>query len=247
MLRTDFRYALRMLAKRPLFTIIAVLTLALGIGANSAIFTLVHSILLSPLPYHEPDRLVSIWHTYPNLPVASVSVPNYVDYSRQKDVFEQVVAFQQASLTQTGEGDAFQVLALQATPNLFEMLGVPPALGHGFLPENGQPGNDRVAVLSREAWRGRYGADAGVLGRLIMLDGDSYEIVGVMPPGFRFGGDPELYLPLAFRPDQLADNRRGNEFPSAVGRLKQGLGLAAARSAMKALAARRPAVRAGRL
>ncbi len=235
---SELRFALRSLFKRPLFAAVAVLTLALGIGANTAIFTLTHSIVLNPLPYEDPERLVSLWHTYPNLPRASVSPPNFRDYALEDGIFAAVSAYSAQDFTQTDRETPFRVSALRVTDRFFELLAVPPKLGRGFQPEEGRPGGERVAVLSHGYWRDRLGEDPQVLGSEIELDGIRYQVVGVMPSRFRFSIGPDLYVPLAFTPQQLADNQRGREYLAVVARLQQGMSLAQARSAIEATARR---------
>ncbi|HKV35457.1 MAG TPA: ABC transporter permease [Pyrinomonadaceae bacterium] len=179
----DLRYGLRMLAKNPGVSAIAVLTLALGIGANTAIFSVVSAVLLNPLPYKDPDRLVSIWENVPEHGRWRAAPANFLDWKKQNTVFEDVAAFGGATATLTGDGDPEQLSGTAVTPGYFEVVGVQPALGRVFQPEEYQLGTDRVVILGHGLWQRRYGADKNIVNRNITLDGNSYTVVGVMPPG----------------------------------------------------------------
>lgn len=179
----DLRYGLRMLAKNPGVSAIAVLTLALGIGANTAIFSVVSAVLLNPLPYKDPDRLVSIWENVPEHGRWRAAPANFLDWKKQNTVFEDVAAFGGATATLTGDGDPEQLSGTAVTPGYFEVVGVQPALGRVFQPEEYQLGTDRVVILGHGLWQRRYGGDKNIINRNITLDGNSYTVVGVMPPG----------------------------------------------------------------
>ena len=179
----DLRYGLRMLAKNPGVSAIAVLTLALGIGANTAIFSVVSAVLLNPLPYKDPDRLVSIWENVPEHGRWRAAPANFLDWKKQNTVFEDVAAFGGATATLTGDGDPEQLSGTAVTPGYFEVVGVHPALGRTFQPEEYQLGTDRVVILGHGLWQRRYGSDRNIVNRVITLDGNSYTVVGVMPPG----------------------------------------------------------------
>ena len=238
MLGQDIRFALRSLRKNMGFTLVAVATLTLGIGANTAIFTLVNSIVLEPLPFEHSDRLVSLWHTYPNLARASVSPPNYVDYTKETEVFEEVAALTGANFTVTSDAEPFRVNALRVTANMFKMLRSQPLMGRTFVPDEGVPGANRVAVLGYGLWQNRYGGDQDIVGRTLLFDGESYEVIGVMTASFQLALNTDVYVPLAFTAEQLADNRRGQEFLSAMARLRDGVTLETAQGRMTALAKR---------
>ncbi len=179
----DIRYGLRMLAKNPGVSAIAMLTLALGIGANTAIFSVVSAVLLNPLPYNDPDRLVSIWENVPQHGRWRAAPANFLDWKKQNTVFEDVVAFGGATVTLTGDGDPEQLSGTAVTPGYFEVVGAQPALGRAFHTEEYQLGKDRVVILGHGLWQRRYGGDKNIINRNITLDGNSWTVVGVMPPG----------------------------------------------------------------
>src|SRR5262244_3865779 len=228
----DLRFGARMLFKNPGFTLIAVVTLALGIGANTAIFSVVNAVLLRALPYPEPGRLVRFWESNPRrgwLDFA-VSAPNFADWRKQQSVCEQLAAFEFNTLNFTGGGEPERVAALRVTANFFSVLGVVPARGRNFLPEEEQPGRNHVAILSDGVWGRRFGADPNLIGREIQLSGESYTVVGVTPPGFQFTQGTELWAPLT-----LNLNSNGHNL-SVIGRLKPGVSLAQAQAAMDTIA-----------
>jgi putative ABC transport system permease protein len=232
----DLRFGARMLFRNPGFTLIAVVTLALGIGANTAIFSAVNAVLLRALPYPEPERLVRFWESNPGrgwLDFA-VSAPNFADWRKQQSVCEQLAAYQFNNLNFTGGGEPERVAALRVTANFFSVLGVAPAHGRNFLPEEEQPGRNHVAVLSDGLWGRRFGADPNLIGRQIQLSGESYTVVGVMPPGFQFTQGIELWAPLTL--DPAVANRPTGHNLSVIGRLKPGASLAQAQASMGAIA-----------
>jgi putative ABC transport system permease protein len=236
----DVRYAVRVLAKSPGFTAVAVLALALGIGANTAIFSVVKAVLLSPLPYPEAERLVWIWETNEvnNILQEPASLPNYDDWSKQSRSFEGVAAFDNVPLALTGEGEPERIEGAAVSANFFPVLGVEPTLGRGFLAEENTPGKNRVVVLSRGLWQRRYGSNPKVVGQTLTLNGNPYTVVGVAAEGFKHpdsGPRPEMWVPLAFNLEQAA--RRG-DYLSVVARLKPGAGLEGARAEMGAVASR---------
>src|SRR5687768_7618566 len=183
----DLRYSLRRLAKSPAFTAIVILTLALGIGANTAIFSAVNAVLLRPLPYYEPHRLVTIEHLYPSLDglEAPVSVPGFLDYQKKGRSFESMAVQTNWQANLTGVGEPVRMQGQRVTGKLFATLQVPALLGRTIQPGEDSPGRERVAVLSYDAWQRTFGADPGIVGRSLALNGESYEVVGVMPSGFR--------------------------------------------------------------
>lgn len=234
----DIRYAVRMLARNPGFSLIAVLALALGIGANSAIFSVVNAVLLNPLPYREPDRLAMIYHKYPdiNLMDASLSPPSYVEYRDTTASFERVAVGAGWGVNLTGAGEPERLQGARLSASFLSTLGVEPALGRNFIPEEEQPGKNNVVILSHGLWQRQFGGDQGILGKTITLDGNGYEVVGVMPPGFSFFREVDIWSPLAFTPEQLAADNHGNENLLGIARLKQGVSLAQAQSEMDSLA-----------
>ena len=182
-MRKDIRYALRMLAKNPGVSAIALLTLALGIGANTAIFSVVSAVLLQPLPYNAPDRLVSLWENVPEHGRWRVAPANFFDWKKQNTVFTDVTAFGASTLTLTGDGDPEQLSGTAVTAGYFEVVGVQPMLGRTFAADEYQLGKDRVVIIGYGLWQRRYGGDEKIVGRNITLDGNSYTVVGVMPAG----------------------------------------------------------------
>ena len=185
----DLRYGLRVLLKNPGFTAVAVIALALGIGANSAIFSVVNTVLLRPLPYKDPERLVMVWeddakHGYPNDTPAAA---NYIDWREQNQVFEGMAAIADQSFNLTGAGDPERLDGRRVSASLFPLLGVEPQLGpRVHCPKKTSPARTSVVVLSHGLWQRRFGADAGLIGKTLTLNGESIEVVGVMPPYFQF-------------------------------------------------------------
>ena len=238
----DLRYAVRSLLSHPGFTVVAVLTLALGIGANNAIFSVVNGVLLAPLPYREPDRLVTVNHFYPSLNNlrASVSVPGFRDYSARTDIFASAAVENGVAMNFTGAGEPERVNVTQVTGQFFPMLGVAPALGRALLPDEAQAGQNHVAVLTWAFWQRTFGGDRDVVGRKITLDNEDYQIVGVMPARFQdfFSRRTDLFMPVVFPPAAFADSRRTNEFLSFIGRLAPGVTPDRAQTEMHAFAVR---------
>src|SRR5215213_9160718 len=231
----DLRYSGRMLLKNPGFTLVAVLTLSLGIGANTAIFSVVNAVLLRPLPFAEPGRLVWLWDTQPQLPTAPASLPDFLDWKGQNQSFEHLAAFQSGNMfLDTGDGMRDTPVGL-VTPETFALFRVSPILGRTFTDEETLPGHFRVAVLSHAMWQSRFGSDPNVLGRTIDVSGAPYTIIGVMPEGFSFPDRAELWRPLPVDPNKLD---RGPHYLHVVGRLKPDAELEQAQAEMSALAAR---------
>ncbi len=238
MFSSDLRLALRSLLTRPGFTLVAVGTLALGIGANTAIFSVVNAVLLRPLPYEEPDRLVTINHFYPSLNLdASVSVPGFRDYRDRTRSFQGVAVETGWNPNLTGTGEPERLTGARVSGLFFSALGVSPAAGRALLSDDDSPGRNLVVVLSHGFSRRHFGGRAAV-GQTLMLDGERYEVVGVMPPSFRdfFNRNVELWTPIAFAPDQFADTRRTNEFLALTARLKPDVTIESAAAEMKAFA-----------
>src|ERR1043165_4735535 len=197
----DVRYGMRMLTRNPAFTVVAVIALALGIGANAAIFSVVNAVLLRPLPYAEPDRLMMIRETkLPQFPEFSVSPGNFLDWQKQSTVFEKLAAVRGFSYNLVDAGSEPERLrGARVSAGLFEMLGVKPAQGRTFAAEEDQPGHETVVILSNALWQRRFGADPNVLGRSLTLNATSYTVIGVMPSTFQFPDrETELFTPVAF-------------------------------------------------
>ena len=235
----DLRYGARMLLKQPGFTLIAVLTLALGIGANTAIFSVVNAVLLRPLPYADDERLVTIWGKLPAAGVKRlyVSIPEFVDYRERTRSFTQVGVYAGTEFTLTGRGEAERLNGAQVSANLLPLLGVNPVLGRHFLTEEHEPDHSRVVILSHASWQRRFGGDPQLIGQGITLDGANHMVVGVMPQGFRFpGAEAEIWRPIAITNADLSNDERGSHWLRSVARLKPGVTMAQAQAEMDVLA-----------
>jgi putative ABC transport system permease protein len=232
----DFRYALRTLIKEPGFTLVALLTLALGIGANTAIFGIVNAVLLRPLAYHEPDRVVMLWSHWINWNKTWLSQPELDDYQHQARALRHVGAFQYASFNLTGAGEPLRVRAAQVQPDVFAALGAEPLAGRLFTADEDRPGHERVAVLGEALWRGQFGSDPSIVGRTILLDGAPYSVVGVLPAALRLPIDyasraaTQLWVPIALGPADPQE--RGNHGLFALGQLAPQVPLARAQAEM---------------
>ncbi|MDY7093922.1 MAG: ABC transporter permease [Acidobacteriota bacterium] len=234
----DLRFALRALARNPGFTAVALLTLALGIGASTTIFSVVNTVLLRPLPYPESERLVQVfernlergWKWYP------VSPANFRDWRRQAESFATFAGYslyQGTGFNLTGEAEPERINTTTVTDGFFEVFGVQPLHGRTFLPEEDQPGAGRVVVLTYGLWQRRFGGDRGILEDTVSLDGVPYQVVGIMPPGFRFPQETELWLPKAFTQEEWSG--RTVRTLNTVARLKDGVSLQRAQEEMAAL------------
>jgi putative ABC transport system permease protein len=244
----DFRYGFRMLAKSPGFTFVVVITLALGIGANTAIFSMVHSVLLQRLPFKDPGQLYTLWErnlkmSYEQNPPAAA---NFRDWRERNGVFEQMAAFDSSrTFNLAGGGNPERVDGAAVSPVLFELLGVKPLWGRTFAGGEDQPGRDEVVLLSYALWQRRFGADRAAVGKTISIDGRSCTVVGVMPPGFQFPGNTgtilnvftappaQLWVPLALTPQ--AWSQRSSHFLQVIARLKPGVTLGHAQSEMDSI------------
>src|SRR5690349_17874943 len=238
-LLTDIRYGVRSLLKRPAFTAIALLTLALGIGVNSAIFSAVDSILLRPLPLKDPERLVSVWEQTPRdgIQQNEAAPANFFDLQNQNQSFEQIGAFGPDDVNLTGDGEPERLDGQVVTANVFSILGVAPALGRTFAPTEDQLGQEHVVVLSDALWRRRFNGDPSIINRAITLNGESFTVVGVMPRGFFFPErEIELWTPWAMEPEQKAG--RGDHYLRLVARLKQGTTIERANADLASIAQR---------
>jgi predicted permease len=234
----DLRYGARMLLSKPGFTLAAVLTLALGIGANSAIFSVINGMMLRPLPYPDSGQLVSVYNTYPkmNLENAGTSIPDYLDRRNGAPALEDLAMYHGASFNLAEQGAPQRLVGSVTTPSLFTTLKTGAQLGSVFGAEAAVPGQDHVAVLSDALWRNQFGADRGVIGRDVRLNGESYRVVGVMGPDFAFPDRKvQLWVPFAFTPKQTSDDERGQEFSDSIGRLKAGATLAELDAQMDAI------------
>jgi putative ABC transport system permease protein len=238
----DLRFGLRMLWKNPGFTLIAVFILSLGIGANTALFSIVNAVLLRSLPYPQSERLVALWQGPQRgaLGQLPVSPPELMDYRAEQRVFEQLAAHTMADVSLSGSGEPERLRAAVVSADWFAALGSPPLSGRVFLPEEHQPGQNNTVVLSYGLWQRRFGGDAQILGRSVTLNGRARAVTGVMPPGFRFPAEADLWLPLAFTPEQLSPAQRPRHYLTAIARLKAGVTLAQAQEDVRAIAGRFP-------
>ena len=219
-LRQDIKYAVRRLIKSPAFTAVALLTLALGIGANTAIFSVVHAVLLKPLPYADPDNIVAIFHLSDGRPT-TMSGPNFYDVKNQSKSLVDAAAYTRARQILTGRGEPVRLDAAQVSASIFDVLGVQPLLGRTFRAEDNRPGHNKVAILSYNLWQQRFGGDRKAVGTTMTLDGVSHEIIGVMPEGFSFPATRALWTPLEYTED-LTTAQRGAWYLQGIGRVRPG-------------------------
>jgi putative ABC transport system permease protein len=233
----DLRYALRLLAKSPTFTVIAVLTLALGIGANTAIFSVVNAVLLRPLPFKDPSRLVLVTEKS-KFPTITVSYQNYLDWRDQSHSFESMEAIYGTNTTLTAKGEPERLVTRMVTAGFFPLLGVSPRIGRNFVPEEDRAGATPVAILSYALWQRRFGGANDVLGKTIDLDAQSYTVIGVLPPGFQFFQIADVYLPFHPWAKTLPDDRNWHPGILPVARLKPGVTIELARTEMQTISKR---------
>jgi putative ABC transport system permease protein len=235
----DIKYSIRRLQKSPAFTAITVITLALGIGANTAIFSVVNTILLRPLPYREPERLVTIDHFYPSLNDmrAPVSARGFRDYRDKTQSFEAVAVETGWGVNLTGTGDPERIPGVKVSGDWFRALGISPARGRALQRDDDEPGREHVVVISDGLWRRLYGSDANVVGKSMLLNDETYQIVGVMPPDFRsfFSRRADIFAPLALTQQQLTAGYT-NEYLNLTARLKRGVSRERAGAEMKTFA-----------
>ena len=240
-LLADLRYAVREYRKSLGFTLLAVITLALGIGANTAIFSVVNAALLRALPFRDPQRLVQLWHvppakSFPGMTRFSVSAANYVDWRDQNHAFEHmsIYAFAQVNLSDKGQAEALN--AASVSQEFFLVLGSQPMLGRTFAPDEDQPGHGNEVILGNAIWQTHFGGDRGIVGRQIQLNGENYTVVGVMPAGMRFPSWAQMWMPLAWTDQQRAV--RGEHHYGVIGLLKPGVDIKQAQAEMDAISRR---------
>ena len=234
----DMRFAIRILVRKPGFTVVAVVIMALGIGANTAIFTLVRAVLLNPLPFHEPARLMMVWEdaSFIGFPRNTPSPANYADWKAQNEVFEDMAALDNRSFNLTGDGEPEKVSAYGVSAEFFPLLGVKPALGRVFLPEEDNPAASKVAVISYKLWQNRYGGELNIVGRDILLTGTKHTVVGVMPARFQFlESHIGIWVPLALPKEEMA--RRDDHYLQVIARTKPGVTLNQAQANIKTIMA----------
>ncbi len=219
----NVRYGLRQLRRNPGFAAVAIVTLALGIGANTAIFSVVQGVVLAPLPFREPDRLVVVWENNPRFPRVWVSYPNFVDWRHGVRSFERMAAFREEGVDLTGPGAPERVNAKEISTGFFSTLGAKLALGREFSPEEDRRGGAPVVILSGRLWRNRFGGSRGALGKAVTLDGVDYTVAGVAPPGFRLEGDADVYIPLGQGDPLILNDRAAHDGIFAIARLAPGV------------------------
>src|SRR5262245_21413 len=233
----DLRYGMRMLLKNKGFTAVAAMTLMLGIGANTAIFSVVNAVLLRPLPFPEPERIVWLRESHPpsNLPQLSVTFPTFLDWRSQNQVFAQMAAYREDGFNLQAGDEPKRVNGARVTVDFFATLGVRPEVGRAFLPQEDAPGGERVVILSQALWRQSFGGDPQLVGRQIKVDGQACTVVGIMPPGFSYPqDDTQLWLPYALDPK----GERVSHFLRVLGRLKPGATIEQARAELETIAVR---------
>ena len=237
-LRSDIRYAIRNLLRRPGFTIIAVITLALGIGANTAIFSAINALLLKPLPFPELDRVVAIWDKLPSRGVMhnEVTVANYLDWQAQSQSFEQLALYRWWSANITAIDPPERIQGFLVTANFFDAMNMKPVMGRNFSPEENQPGKDAVAIITHSLWQRRFGGDPNILNKTITINSVVRTIVGVMPERFNFPKGSEVYAPIAMTPELMKS--RQNHSYYVIGRLKPGVSIESSQADIDNIAAR---------
>jgi putative ABC transport system permease protein len=236
----DLRYGARMLRKSPGFTFVAVLTLALGIGANTVIFSVVNAVILRPLPYPNPQQLVIVWETdnVRKIPRGTAPPADFLDWRSQNRVFQSMSGVQLSSMNLTGSGAPQQLLGVRVSPNFFDVLGLRPALGRTFLAEEEQPGHDRSVILSHDIWVRSFGSSPSVIGQSVIISDIPYTVVGVLPSGFNLFGlnlKNDLWVPLSFPPETI---RRDNPSLVVFARMKDGITIQQANADMQAISQR---------
>jgi putative ABC transport system permease protein len=240
-LLTDLRYAWRTLRKSPGFSLVAVVVLALGIGANTAIFSVVNAVLLRPIPYPEPERLMRVWHTppqkaFPGMTRFSVSPANYEDWEKQNQAFESMAIYGYRSFNLTGSGEPERLTGAAVSAHFFSTLHVQPMLGRVFTEDENQAGRGDVVILSHSLWKSRFGGDPGIVGRSIHMNDKSYLVAGVMPANMMLPGWAQLWTPMAWTDQQRAV--RGNHNYLVIARLKPGVSAEQAQSEMNTISSR---------
>lgn len=237
----DIRFALRQLRKNPGFSAVALVTLALGIGANTAIFSVVNGVLLRTLPFHDPAKLVRVWHvppakSFPGMTTFTVSPANYLDWQKQNHVFEQMAIYSYRGFTLTGSAKPEQIDACAVSPEFFQTLSVQPTLGRVLLPAENQLGRSNVVVLSYRLWQERFGSNRELVGHDITMDGQNFLVAGVMPPNFRFPDYAQMWTPMAWTDAERAV--RGEHHYIVIARLKPGVDVTQAQAEMNTISSR---------
>jgi putative ABC transport system permease protein len=229
----DIRYGVRVLFKSRSLSVVAVIALTLGIGANTAIFSVVNAVLLKPLPYPEPERLVRIYEKSPQFDTMSISYPNFLDWQERNQSFEQMAAFRYDGFNLTGGDTPERIQGRLVSASFFSTLGISPTIGRAFLPEEDKPGGNPAVILGHRLWQSRYGADPQLLGKPLTINGKDYTVVGILPADFSFYSQAELFLPIVTIDDVARNSREIHPGLQAVGRLKPGVTLEQARIEME--------------
>jgi putative ABC transport system permease protein len=234
----DLRYALRLFVKNPAFTLITILTLAVGIGANSAIFSVVNTVLLKPLPYPHPERLIKVWTRFTGIGLPNdlnwFSPPEFHDLQQNRS-FSDVAVFSPGTFNLGLSGNPQTVNGATVSPSLFNILAITPRLGRTFTSDEAQQGHDRIVILSASLWQRVFGSDPQIVGKEVIVDGRTCQVIGVMPKGFDYPTSSELWMPQVFAPDDFGPNNRGNHGLEVIARLNPGVSLDQARDDMAAL------------
>lgn len=240
----DVRYGARMLWKKPGFTAVVLVTLALGIGANAALFSVVNGVLLNPLPFAQPEQLVSLHQSKPNFDTGAIPYPNFQDWQKENQTFSGMAVSRGASFALLGAGEAERVRGRRCSASLFSVLGVEPALGRNFAPGEDEPGADPVIIISAELWQRRFNGAPDVVGRSLTVDDKSYTIVGVLPASFNLFRGTDVYVPMGQWGNRALQSRSAGLGLHGIGRLRPGVTLAQAQAdldgVMRRLAERYP-------
>src|SRR5579862_3362253 len=238
-MRQDARFAFRQFLRTPAFSIVAILTLALGIGATTAIFSAVDAVLLHPLPYSHPEQLVILQENLPKIKLKKIApnAANFDQYRRSATSFSQIAAMSNTVATLTGDGPPEDVNALQITASIFPLLGVRPIVGRLFTAEDEQRGKDRVAIISEGLWRQRFGGDPSIAGKKIQINRESYVVAGVVRPILDFRNSDDLWMPLSFTADLITPGANSPHNIDVIGRLKPGVTIAQAQDEFRRIAA----------
>jgi predicted permease len=231
----DLKYGIRMLARSPGFTAVAVLTLALGIGANAAMFSVVEGTVLAPLPYFQPDRLVAVWENNPRFPRVWVSYPNFQDWQHSARSFQQMAAFMEQGVDLTDPGTPAHLSGKEISAGFFSTLGTKLTLGREFLPEEDRPGGAPVVVISNRLWKNRFGGSAEALGKSVTVDGAACTIVGVAPLGFRLEADADIYRPLGRGDPVILNDRGSHDGIFSIARLNTGVTISQGQAEMSTI------------
>src|SRR5215470_3033495 len=238
----DIRYGFRILTKSPGFMLVAVLTLAIGIGANTALFSVVNGVLLNPLPYPNPSQLVAVAETFPPFAEASISYPNFLDWVRMNHTFDALAAYRHTVFNLTDTGDAQRLNAVEVSASFFPLLGAKPVIGRNFAPQDDRQGAAPVVMLAGRFWKNKFGGSPDILGQMLTLDGTGYAVVGVVPENFYFCCESmnfdlgDVYVPIGSATGSWVARRDFHPGIRAVGRMKAGVTIEQARADMDEVA-----------